>query len=221
MTTNEHLVELERDLEADLLEARRELELGRDAAIGELDAHRDSLGILGGRAAEEILSIAREADEDLRLVQGRLGELNYILAEEEMDSLEMFDRYRDRILRALRDAKDDLSRLKARGREWSRHEKDIDGAWRQLSRRLDSVRKHLAGEADTAEREFGAERTQLVERLEEAASGADEPAPKVDITTRLREEYRQIIPAIKAMFVHPDETVPKTLEERRADDRTS
>ncbi len=196
MTTNEHLTELERELEADLLAARRELELGRAEAIETLSSISAALG--GGGDA----------------VQGRLGELNYILAEEGTGDLEMFDRYRDRILDGLNEAVADLARLKTRGREWSRHEKTLNAAWRQLSKRLDSVRGRLAGEADTAEKEFDSQRSNLRERLDQAAEA--QPLPRLDIVTRLRNEFRQVLPGIKAMFVHPDETVPKTPEEKRA-----
>jgi len=213
MTTNEHLVKLERDLEADLLEARRELELGRDEAIETLGNHRDTLGNRTEKAVEAIRTLAHEAEEDLKLVQSRLGELNYFLAEEEMNDLETFDRYRDRILGAMRTAKDDLSRVSSRGSEWGAHEKDLDDAWGMLSRRLESVRAHLLREAYSAEGEFDSERAQLSKRLEEIDGEEEQSDPDINVVTRLRTEFRQLLPGIKALFMHPDATVPKTQDE--------
>jgi hypothetical protein len=80
MITNAHLVALERDLEADLAEARRQLQLGCEEAIAELDTHRESLGGLCAIAAHKIESLAHDADVDLDKVRMRLGELNLILA---------------------------------------------------------------------------------------------------------------------------------------------
>lgn len=215
MTTKEHLIELERDLEKDLLDARRELGLGRDEATLVLDPPGDRLRLGDAVAMEKIRALVKTEEEDLDLVQGRLGELNYILAEEDIDSLEMFDRYRDRILRALREAARDLERLEDRGGEWADRGTRVIAAWAKLSQRLDGVRHHLADEEAAARSEFDAERSHLVEELEHAAQRDGKAHPKHSFADRLRSEYQQVIPAIKALFVHPDEAVPKTAHERQ------
>lgn len=169
-----------------------------------MHAHRESLGRRARDADDEVRALAREAEDDLKVVQARLGELNYILAEDEMKDLAVFDRYRDRILGALSEARENLSRLKARGAEWSHDEADLDDAWHRLSCRLDSVRQHVVLEAEQAEAEFDSERAQLSYRLDASDAAAPQVPPSVDFVTRLRREFQQFLPGLKAMFMYAD-----------------
>ncbi len=215
MTINTQLGALERDLEADLVEARKELEMGRDAALAELNAHRDSLGALCGEAVREIESLTHDADEDLNKVRARLGELNLLVAEEEVKDLRTFDQFRDRILQAMAEAEDDLERLKMRGDAWSERESAISEAWDELSRRLEYVRLHLVHEAELAITEFESGRRGLIADLEQRHVAADKPRVRTDMLTKLGRELDRFMPAVKAFFLHPDSTVPKPPGERR------
>lgn len=206
MTTNETLVNLERNLEADLLEARRELELGKLLALRELDSHQQPLGSGAPEASGKILSLTREAEEDLGRVQARLGELNYVLAEDEINDLGIFDRYRDRILGALLEAQADLTRLERDSAERSRQEEDLADAWRRLCQGLELVNRHLQLETKKAKTEFALERTQLSARLEGIDVDVDDRqrVPGLDFASRLRREFHQALPGIKAMFMYAD-----------------
>ena len=132
MNTNTHLIELERELEADLADARRHIELGRRNAIDQLNSHRESLGEHCGEAALKIDLLAADAERELKNVRTRLGELNLLLAVEEIRDLETFDQFRDRILEAMADAEHDLGALDQSGAECGHpreaHQRGLGGA---------------------------------------------------------------------------------------------
>lgn len=218
-TTNTHLIELERELEADLAEARRHIELGRRNAIDELNSHRDELGELRGEAALKIDLLAHDADEDLKSVRTRLGELNLLLAVEEIRDLKTFDDFRDRILQAMTDAEEDLEMLNEHGAEWGTREKKISEAWAALSRQLALARLHLVHEAQIAEAEFEAEREELEAYLEEAQKEREDKQNKShlrgDLLGKLGVQIGRFMPGIKTVFLHEDATVPPERERRR------
>lgn len=212
MSTNTHLINLERELEADLAEARRHIELGRLNAIDELNAHRDSLGELCCEAALKIDLLAHDADADLKRVRTRLGELNLLLAVEEIKDLGTFDEFRDRILQAMKDAECDLEDLNLSGEEWGSREKQITAAWRKLSRQLALARLHLVREATLAKCEFEAEREELAAHIEELretrAKGKEKPAGHGGLLEKVGLQIGRFVPGLKTMFLHPDATVP-------------
>ena len=208
--TNTHLIALERELEADLAEARRHIELGRLNALDELNAHRDTLGELCGEAALKIDLLAHDADEDLKRVRTRLGELNLLLAIEDITDLRTFDNFRDRILQAMSEAECDLEELNLHGEEWGAHESRISEAWRKLSRQLTLARVHLANESKFAVCEFEAEREELAAHLADAHPDgeAEKPRGRGDLFSRVGVHIGRFVPAIKTVFLHPDSTVP-------------
>ena len=157
-----HLVRLEQELEGDLAEARRLIQLGHHDAIAELDARGQQLGELRLTAGDEITRYAHDAEEDLRLVRRRLGELHLLLTNKELRTLDIFDHFRDRVVEAMEFAEGDVEDLKHRGDEWSSKQLEISDAWNQLSRRLSLVRMHLVQEAETVSKEFGGGRRELL-----------------------------------------------------------
>lgn len=200
MTTNDHLTELERDLESDLIAARHELEEAGREALGQVDSHRAELGKSADIAIAEVHALVSRAEADLVQVQRRLGEMNYILAEEKIDDLATFDRHRDRVLEALRAAHNDLDRLERERRGWSERDDSLSVAWKRLAERFDSVRGHLAGEVQLAEQGFAAERAHLEREIESV--DADAKRGHADILTRLRAEFEQALPGIRAIFMY-------------------
>jgi hypothetical protein len=210
MNTNTHLIDLERELEADLAEARRHIELGRRNAIDELNAHRDTLGELCGEATLKIDLLACDADEDLKNVRSRLGEFNLLLAVEEIKDLGTFDQFRDRILEAMSDAEDDLKTLDKNGSEWGESEGQISAAWGALSRQLVLARLHLVHESQIAQHEFEAEREEFVAQLKDQRERRENPKPKPhgDMLERVGEQLGRFIPGLKTVFMHEDATVP-------------
>jgi hypothetical protein len=221
MSTNTHLIELERELEADLAEARRHIELGRKNAIDELNAHRGTLGELCGEAALKIDLLASDADEDLKGVRARLGELNLLLAVEEIKDLDTFDQFRDRILRAMADAEEDLDKLNLQGGEWGAREQKISDAWGALSRQLSLARLHLVHESQLAEHEFEAEREELAAHLEELREIRENHRPKQsgDLLGKVGHRIEQLLPGLKTLFLYEDTTVPPERHKKRHGER--
>ena len=158
------LVQLEEELATDLREAQRLVELGRDDAIAKLDEEHFRLGELRATASHEIERYAHDAEEDLKMVRARLGELHLLLSKEELRNLQILDHFRDRVVEAMEFAEGDMEALKQRGDAWSAKQSGISEAWDQLSRRLSLVRMHLVQEVETVSREFGAERRDLLQR---------------------------------------------------------
>jgi hypothetical protein len=219
METNTHLIALERELDADLAEARHHIELGRLNAIDELNAHRESLGELCAEAALKIDLFAHDADEDLKRVRARLGELNLLLAIEEIDDLETFDTFRERTLQAMKDAEWELEDLNRRGEQWGDHEGRINNAWRHLSRQLMLARRHLANESKFAVCEFEAERVELAAHIEEMHGCREEKAPggHGDLLGRMGAQIGRFVPALKTVFVRPTPGAPTESHGRRHD----
>ena len=219
MDTNNHLIALERELEADLAEARQHIELGRLNAIDELNAHRESLGELCAEAALKIDLLAHDADEDLKRVRARLGELNLLLAIEEIDDLETFDTFRERILEAMKDAELELEDLNRRGEQWGDHEGRINGAWRHLSRQLMLARRHLVNESKFAVCEFEAERAELAAHIEDMRGGAEDEVRggHGELLGRMGAQIGRFVPALKTVFIRPRPGVPSEPHGRRHD----
>ena len=219
MSTNTHLIELEHELEADLLQARRHIELGRRNAIDEINAHRDSLGELCGEAMLKIEVLASDAEEELNHVRSRLAKLNLMLAVEEIQDLETFDDFRDRILLAMSDAEQDLGALGKDGEEWVAREQKISEAWGALSRQLGLARMHLAHESQIAAQEFELERGELESQLgaqdesgeaagrrgEGRLGGNRRPG---DLVGRVGEQLGRMVPRFKGVFRHGGAGLP-------------
>ncbi|MGI9244673.1 MAG: hypothetical protein ACR2RV_27975 [Verrucomicrobiales bacterium] len=213
MSTNTHLIELERELEADLLQARRHIELGRRNAMDEINAHRESLGELCGEAMLKIEVLASDAEEELNHVRSRLAKLNLMLAVEEIQDLETFDDFRDRILLAMSDAEEDLGALGRDGEEWVAREQKIGEAWGALSRQLGLARMHLAHESRVAAQEFELERGELESHLgalDESGEAAGQHGNSRlegmrrpgDLVGRVGEKLGSIVPRFKTAFRH-------------------
>ncbi|MGI9244674.1 MAG: hypothetical protein ACR2RV_27980 [Verrucomicrobiales bacterium] len=164
-----HLVHLEQELEEDLEEAQRLIRRGRHDAIAELETHGRQLGKLRTTAGDVIERYAHDAEEGLRLVRSRLGELHLLLTKHELRNLEILDHFRDRVVEAMEFAEGDMEDLKQRGDEWSSKEHKISEAWNQLSRRLSLVRMHLVQEVETVSKEFGAERRDVLKKVDRRA----------------------------------------------------
>lgn len=208
MDPNQNLVALERDLEADLLDTVRLLELGRDEAIEELKAHRESLGDLTRKAIKDIKARASEVDDSLRDVQKRLGELNLLLTDESPDDWATLEAYRDRIIKAIQAARESIIRLDTEGRaQWSGRGQELEAAWHQFHRRLDLVDLHLGREEARASEEFAAERQRLLHRLDELRKKPS--LSKEDLKEMADQAPGTLASALKIWFMVPEESCPE------------
>lgn len=205
MNDNRNMMELEQALETDLRRAHEQLESGLAQALGELDRERAELGDSAGAAAGEMRELTRRAEGALEQVQARLGEFNYVLAEGDLGDLPVFDRYRDRVLDALERAHQSLRELEERGAQWCSKHPKLARVWESLSARVDTVDQSLQSELEFAASEFAAERGRLASA--QAAGHADPPKSgttrvRIDLMARLRSEYQQLLPGIKAIFMY-------------------
>ena len=182
-STNRVLMDLERELEADLTEAQRHIELGRRNAIDELNRHRESLGELFGEATLHIDLLAYDANDDLKRVRSQLGELHELLLGREVKDLPTFDRFCESFIDAMASAERDLNTLNQCGDEWGGREQRIRDAWQALSRQLELARLHLMHEARIAKAELEGERAEFANQLEK-----QDP---VDAAVRVEQPTRQ------------------------------
>ncbi|HUF63986.1 MAG TPA: hypothetical protein VMN36_18045 [Verrucomicrobiales bacterium] len=218
MTVNDHLSELGRDLEVDLREAQRLLELSWEDAVGEMRSRRATLGEEAQRAVRSLEPLANEADSRMQEVQDRLGELNLLLAEEEIGDMETFLKYRERVLGAMEAARDALARLEAEGRAgWSERGEVMREVWRRFFGSLELVRIHLARDGQMASERFEQERVQLIEDLGRIRETPHKTWTGQDLKTALTERYQAFVPYLRALLVWPDEVAPKPPGQKRED----
>lgn len=210
MNRHKHLVEMEREVEADLAVARQLVQKGRDDAIAELESNRDQLGQLGEGASLEIERIAHNADENLKMVNRCLGELQLLLLKDELEDIGVFDNFRDRVVEAMEYAENDMENLKQRGDFWSASGASISGAWSRLARRLSLVRMHLVQEVETVSREFGFERSEMFGRVaDRRAPGAGQKGGGVH---DVKEELNRLRPALHTLLAPCGEETSEVAE---------
>ncbi|MFT5471529.1 MAG: hypothetical protein ACI8UO_006664 [Verrucomicrobiales bacterium] len=163
----EGLTKLESYLEADVLEAERLLELGKEAAIAELKTHQKELGIAYELARDAIIGATDLTDLRVQQLLARLGELNYLLAEDAIENLKAFDETRDNIIRRMEITIADLQPLEVDGgKQLVGIGARLAEAWNQFERRLLLVRAQLGCDWDITQEEFQYERGLLLSRFE-------------------------------------------------------
>ncbi len=168
--TADSLLDLEREIEADIIDCLRFLELGRAEALAELRSTRDSVGASGVDAADRIRETAAASLGHVEAVQRELGQLNlalhdFVLTDElAFEDLPSFDRWRDRVLSSLQGARESLEKLEAEGDvEWR---SGLEVVWRRFRQRLELVRAQLETDEHHAADELETQRAQLRARIE-------------------------------------------------------
>lgn len=167
--TTDFLLRLEDELEADVLECLRILELGLEDAVRELHKSRDVAGAALAEAKRHLSGTAATSQRHLEAIQQSLGSLStalhdFILTDPlEIEDLEAFDTWRDRLLAAFEDARKELNRIQSHENpEWRA---PLERAWRRLAQTLELVKLRLGLDRDRAEQELEAERARLRQRL--------------------------------------------------------
>jgi len=169
--TADSLLDLEREIEADIIDCLRFLEMGRSEALEELRKTRDSAGASGVDAGLRLRETATASLGHVEAVQRELGLLNlslhdFVLTDElDMEDLPSFDHWRDRVLASLRGAREALEKLEAVGDlEWRSGLEDV---WRRFRQRLELVRAQLVTDEHYAAEELESQRGQLRARIVE------------------------------------------------------
>lgn len=201
--------ETQSSLEQQILEATRQVELGREEACEELNSSRIVLREAAEECGQQIETLAEDASEDLLRLQRRLGELNYLLAEEsDFDSLQNFESLQIRIEEAAKTALNDLHAVTRQGRSWKTSEARIKHAWNQFSSRMRLVEAHLRNAIESASEEFSDERRRVAADLRTLGSDTSDPGAVQRGLDELAGAYTWFKGALKAVFVHPDEAAP-------------
>ncbi len=172
------ITEYANNLERDLLQSHELLKGGLKHAIKELKhsakeagKKADSTEVAKLKALESI------SEEAIDQVEEKLGIINYLEAEEEIDSLEEFDRLTNPLSEALTQARATLVQVEKIGddlhnRSGSDLGSDLDNAWHKLHVQLEMVRLHLALEALETDTSLEEIRAQLASAFAEAAQKA-------------------------------------------------
>lgn len=168
------ITEYANDLERDLLQAHELLKGGLKHAIQELKRSAkeagkkaDSTEIAKLKALEAI------SDNAIDRVEERIGVINYLDAEEAINSLEEFDRLTNPLIEALKQAKTTINQVEKIGDELhKRVGSDLNGAWHELQVQLEVVRLHLALDALETDSSLKEIRAELASALAEAARTA-------------------------------------------------
>ncbi len=167
--TADSLMDLERMIEADIIECLDILIQGRAEALRELRASLTAAGDSGKAAEERLRSTTSASLAPVEAVQRELGALNLTLNDflltnaPSIESLAAFDSWRDRVLGAIHDAKMAIGTLGAEHDDvWGT---DLENAWRRFHQRLEIVRVHLEIDETRAADEFALQRKALLDRV--------------------------------------------------------
>lgn len=140
------ITEYGNELGSDLLQAHELLKGGLKHAVKELRRSAKEAGEKVDSAEiarlKAIESISDEAIED---VGEKLGFINYLEAEGDIDTLEKFDRLTGPLSEALTEARKTLAGIEEIGEDLHRSVgRDLNKAWHDLHIQLEMVRLHLA-----------------------------------------------------------------------------
>ncbi len=211
MNTNEELTDLERDLEKRAAEAQRLLALGRDEALEELRGERESLGVAYSNVVKALNRVADEADAQLEGIQERLGQMNYLLAEDAVRTPEEIQAVADDVLEEIEAALDGLEQVaieKRRG--WEKEGSELQQGWRRFRARLELARLHLAKDRAEAAEAFAAERERLIEEL----TGLSGERGEADLISKVQGGFAELGPWVKALLMLPDEALPQRVRDK-------
>lgn len=199
---NETLDRIERDTESDIIEMKRQLDLGTEEAKKELGDSQIDLRDAATGCRGRIDTLSDNAKEGLQDIQSRLGKLNFLLAEEELDSVEKLDRHSNAILEEMRAVRQQIDQLEG---ETENHVKsaygEVEAAWERFLRCLELIRMHLRATEEEASEKFRDERETLKQRL---ADRDEDNSVLTALWEGLKEHERWII----AFFQSPLEASP-------------
>lgn len=160
---------LEEDLEGDVRECLRLLDLGLRDALEELHRSRAGVSTSLTQARQHLEETAKESRQQVEAVQQCLGRLGmalhqFVLTDPlEIENLEAFDTWRDEVLQAFERAREALDQLQ--GEEDRAWKAGMTHAWRRFRQQLEAVRVRLDLDRMQAQQELAAERKRLRERL--------------------------------------------------------
>jgi hypothetical protein len=167
--TADFLLRLEEELETDIRDCLRLLDLGREEALRVLQDSKNEVGATLAGARQHFLQTAGATQHQLEAVQQSLGRLGMALHQFvmtdplEVEDLEGFDTWRALVLRAFEHAKEELELIEVREDQVWRA--DLERVWRRFRQQVEVVKMRLALDSEHAQEEMEAERTRLRERL--------------------------------------------------------
>ncbi len=211
---NTNLREAQHDLESNVMEARRQVELGREEAQEELRHHQESLGDAYDNVALAMDRVADRADKDLKDLMEGLGQLNLLLSFDGLSDFESLERVTGRVTGLLENAISDLKKIQDKdGKAWETHGMELRAAWNQFREHLDEARWLVAKDAgevvsrlDSTLMEGYANDLQKVENASEGKVEA--------LTSSLHQCYEQLRPWFRALLMMPTEASPKLPQEK-------
>lgn len=152
--TNTELSQLETEVETATLNDINLLDLDCHRAIDELHRQCNSLDNSFAEAAERLEDSAKFSKDTLKTVQKRLGELNYLLAEENINDPAVLDSLKSRILEAMEQAETALHKLADTFHSSGDSSLPFITYSKLFRERLELVRIHLLHDADTISEGF-------------------------------------------------------------------
>lgn len=167
--TADFLLRLGEELETDVRDCLRLLDLGREEALRVLQDSKNEVGASLAGARQHFLQTANATQHQLEAIQQSLGRLGMALHQFvmtdplEVEDLEGFDAWRVVVLSAFERAKEELELIEVREDQVWRA--DLERVWRRFRQQMEVVKMRLALDTEHAQEEMDAERARLRERL--------------------------------------------------------
>ncbi len=208
--TADSLLELERKLEGGILECLRVLEQGRKESLQELRQAAKQAGVSASAASSHLRSLVSESVAHVEAVQRELGALNlalddFVLSDElNIENLQTFDTWRDRVLSALQESQRGMAGMKREGDQDETWSQDLESVWDHFRQRLELVRIRLQADEASAAEEFAALRARLEElrsQLAQDPKKAREQLRHLSAATELSADWRRLDGWIKALLM--------------------
>lgn len=205
---NENLENLEHFTEKQIQEMRRQLSLSHHEAKEELKQQMGRCGEAARRSIDSLDELAGNADQSLAEVREQLGQLNLLLALEQVDDPESLATFRERVTSQFATTWETLNRITDESKKrFTGCRGELESAWWEFLQRLEIVQAHLEATATQTMEAFERERVRLDQKL----AGLPEPDDHDEESS-----YTMFKRWIKGFFQHPDEAVPTSSREGTA-----
>jgi hypothetical protein len=183
-----------RQLEKDLLEAKRLLRSGLDVSLAQLaGATQQVKQAMRSEVKAKLKALEVLAEDAIDKIEERVGRLNYLAAEQEVKSLEAFNRLAEPLAKSLHQARATIAKLDEIGqREFAALPGDIATAWHDLHLYIEIVRLELSLAENHNEEGIATVRAQLVEQFEQAAAAAAEARQEHEATSLVERLWKGV-----------------------------
>ena len=183
-----------RQLEKDLIDAKHLLHSGLETSLAHLRGAADNVkATLCSEAKAKLTTLEVLAEDAIDKIEKRVGELNYLAAEEDFEGPENFDQLAAPLAKSLHEARLEVAKLDEKGQgELAGLPGDISSAWRDLHLSLEVVSLQLKLLDFENEERVAEARARLVKEFDQAATDAAKAQHEHDATTLVERLWKGI-----------------------------